>query len=213
MCECCDTPQLAAGSFIDAILLGGIGYDELLLQSIISAGLPRVSTLKDQAIVAAQHRGACESEHAEPCETGRLKGPFRFLRSAAQRELVTDNFPVVTINHDREMGPSILAIRDMYHVHRPAVITLIGSTHPAAYVGARRAGSLMDQRLQVAIAEGRMLMNQPAERLDPGRVRCQPSCLAVASRCRPARPISKIRQLRAPRHSTGSPSRVGCLLV
>ncbi len=79
-------------SFNDAILLGGIGYDELLLQSMISAGLPRLLTLKDQAIVAAQHRGACESEHAEPCETGRLKGPFRFLRSAAQRELVTTIF-------------------------------------------------------------------------------------------------------------------------
>jgi hypothetical protein len=70
-------------SFNDAVLLGRIRRDELLLQSIISAGLPKSPTLKDQTIVAAQHRGACGSERAEPRETGRLDGPLRFLCSAA----------------------------------------------------------------------------------------------------------------------------------
>ena len=65
----------------DAVLFWRIGRNELLLQSIISAGLSKPPTLKDQAIVASQHWGTCGSERAEPRETGRLDGPLRLLRS------------------------------------------------------------------------------------------------------------------------------------
>jgi hypothetical protein len=40
-------------SLNDSILLRRVGRDELLLQSVVATGLPKPTTLKDQAIVAA----------------------------------------------------------------------------------------------------------------------------------------------------------------
>jgi hypothetical protein len=67
----------------DPVLFRRIGRNELLLQTVVSTRLAKSATLKDQAIVATQHRGACGSERAKPRETRGFDGPLRFLRSAA----------------------------------------------------------------------------------------------------------------------------------
>lgn len=106
-----------------AILLGCLGRDEFLLQPVVSTGLAKPPTLKSQAVVATQDWGAHGSERAEPRETGRLNGSFSLLSSAASRELVAHDFPIVTINDGGEMRPAILATGDMRHVHGPPFIT------------------------------------------------------------------------------------------
>ena len=105
----------------------------------------------------------------------------------------------MAINHGGKMGPAVLPTRNMRHVHRPPFITAAGSADPAVHARPRGTRPLMDQpplllqhpihrllvhdvrRLatqecpEMSIAEGRMLLNQLLESLDPGRVQDCPA--------------------------------------
>ena len=48
--------------FDAAVLLRRVGRDELLLQPTVPTGLPEAPTLKGQAVITAQHWGACLRE-------------------------------------------------------------------------------------------------------------------------------------------------------
>ena len=56
--------------FDDPILFRRIGRDELLLEAIVPAGLPKAATLKDQAVVTPQDWRAHGAQRPEPRETG-----------------------------------------------------------------------------------------------------------------------------------------------
>ena len=66
--------------FNDPVLFRRIGRNEFLVQAIVATGLPKPPTLKDQPIVAPQHRRPSRPERAEALETGRLDCPLGFLR-------------------------------------------------------------------------------------------------------------------------------------
>src|SRR5512146_1145225 len=120
----------------DPILLRRVRCNELLLQPIIPARLPKASTLEDQAVVAAEDRSPHGAQRAKPRETRRFHRPFGLLRPAAQRQLIADDLPNMTIDHGREMRPAVLATGNMRHIHRPPFVAPTRPTHPAPHARA-----------------------------------------------------------------------------
>lgn len=120
--------ETAKEAFNQATLLGRIRRDRFLLESIVSAGLAEPSTLKDQAVITTKDWGRSTwSECAKASPTGALNGPFRFLRPSSQRQFIANNFPIMTINHRREMSLAIVPTGGMRDIHGPAIVTLQGS--------------------------------------------------------------------------------------
>jgi hypothetical protein len=119
--------------FNDPVLFRRIGRDECLLQPMIPTRLSELTTLEDQAIVAPEDRGADGSQCAEPCETGRFHRPLCLLGPTPKGQFVADEFPIMTINHRREMRPAVLATGNRCHIHRPPFIAPTRPTHPALY--------------------------------------------------------------------------------
>jgi hypothetical protein len=180
--------------FDQPILLRRIGRNELLLQPIVSTGLPKLTTLEDQPIVAAENRRSNRAQRPEPLETGRFDSAFRLLRPASQRQLIANQFPVMAINDGREMGPAILATGDICHIHRPPFVAPTGLTCPAPNTRAWSGEALMhepallaqdsihrlaiygvpvsesQQHPQPPISERGMLLDQLAEPFRPRRV-------------------------------------------
>src|SRR5580693_10672157 len=65
----------------ETVLLGRMGRDELLTQPLITAGGTKAPTLKDQPIIAAQHRhGTFRTNVPEEHQAGLLEGVLGFLR-------------------------------------------------------------------------------------------------------------------------------------
>src|SRR5690348_16772309 len=177
------------------ILLRRIWGDKLLRQPIIPAGLPKPATLKDQAIVAPQDRGGRRSERPKPRQAGGLQGPFGLLGSAAQGELIADQFTIMTIDHRREMSPAIPPAGNVGDIHGPPLVAATGSTDEAPRSRTWGRGALVDQPLllaqhpidrfvihgeavliaqqrpQPSIPEGRMLLKQPLQLGEPAGIR------------------------------------------
>ena len=78
-------------------------------------------------------------------ETRGFDGPFRLLRPTPQREFVSDHFPIMTIDHDRQMPPAIVPTGNMGGIHRPPLVAPTGSTDPASDARARSGDSLMHE--------------------------------------------------------------------
>ena len=133
----------------------------------------------------------------------RFNRALSLLGSTSKRELVTDNVPIMTINDGGEMHPAILTTRDMRYIHCPPLVTPASSAHPATHPRSQRTEPLMHPpplllehaihhllihaplRLvpqecpQVPVPEGRALLNQLTEPLDPGWIRnreASPNC-------------------------------------
>ena len=100
--------ETAEEAFDDAILLGRIRRDEFLGQPIIAARRPEPATLKDQPIVTANDRhGALWAQCPESMQARGFQGPFRLFGSAAQGELIANDFAIMAINHRGQMRPAI----------------------------------------------------------------------------------------------------------
>ena len=125
-------------SFDHAILLRCVGRDEFLLQPVVATGLAKPPTLKNQAVVATQDRGIYRTERPEALETGGLDRALGLLGPTAEGELVTNNLPIMTINHGRKVGPAILATRNMRDIHGPSFIAAARLTDPPADSWPRR---------------------------------------------------------------------------
>ena len=66
-------------------MFGGVGCDELLRQMIIAAGSTKTQALKNQPIVASQHRRrTLGAQRAEARQAGLFERAFGFLRATAQ---------------------------------------------------------------------------------------------------------------------------------
>ena len=127
------------------VLLRRVGRDEFLLEAIVATGLSKSTALEAQPIVASENRRPARTERAEPLETGGFHCAFRLLRPTPQCEFVPDHFPIMTINHGRQMRPAILSTGDMRHIHGPPFVALTRSTHPASHARPRGGDSLMHQ--------------------------------------------------------------------
>jgi hypothetical protein len=68
--------------FDHSVLLGRVGRDELLLQSVVSAGLAKPSTLEDESVVGPNHWcRSFRSQGSESLDAGFLESPFRLSSS------------------------------------------------------------------------------------------------------------------------------------
>ncbi len=114
---------------------------------------------------------------------------FGFLGATPQRELITNNLPVVTIDHGGQVAPTIVAAVHVRHIHGPALVTGGGRTAPLLHAWPGCHQALLDlepqdlhetmdffevdshfvpqaqQRPQPPIAEGRVLARQFADAL------------------------------------------------
>ena len=67
------------------------------------------SALEDETVVAAQDRSrSCRSQRAEAPDARLLQRLLRLFGPSSQRELVPDHFPVVTVDHRRQVRASRL---------------------------------------------------------------------------------------------------------
>jgi len=115
-----------------AILLGGVGSDELLGQPVVSTGGPEASALENQPVVGADHgRFPRRPQGPEAPQTGFLQGALRFFGPTAQRELVADDLAIVAVDHRRQVCPTVSPTRDVGDVHRPTLVAGIGLASPA----------------------------------------------------------------------------------
>lgn len=129
--------------FDDPILFRRVRRDELLLQPIVPTGLPEPTALKDQAIVAAEDRCGHRTQGPKSLQARRFDRPFRLLRPTAQGELIADHFPIMTVDHRREMRPAILPTGNMRYIHGPAFVAVIRPTRPALHARAWGGDALM----------------------------------------------------------------------
>ena len=114
--------ETAEEAFDDAILLGRIRRDEFLGQPIIAARRPEPATLKDQPIVTANDRhGALWAQCPESMQARGFQGPFRLFGSAAQGELIANDFAIMAINHRGQMRPAIGATAE-YASHPSPIV-------------------------------------------------------------------------------------------
>ena len=135
--------ETAEEPFDNPILFRRIGRDELLLQPIVPTRLPEALALKDQPIVAPEDGRLHWTQRPEALQTRRFDRPFRLLRSTAECKLIPDHFPIVTVDHRREMRPAILPTGNMRHIHGPAFVTAIRPTRPALHPRAWRRDTVM----------------------------------------------------------------------
>lgn len=194
--------KTAKESFNDPVLLWCVGRNEFLLDSIVSTGLSKAPAPEDEAIVAAEDWRPHGTQRPEPRKAGRFDRPLRLLRSTAERKLVPDDLPIMTIDHGRPMPPAIVPTGNMRHIHRPSFVALAGPAHPAPHPGAGGGGALVhtpslllqhaihrlpiddepvpesQQHPQPSIPKRGMLLNPLAQPLGPRRVGRRASRLA-----------------------------------
>ena len=137
-----ETPKELFG---DPILFRCVRRDECLLQPIVSTGLPEPTALKDQPIVVAEDRCVRRTQGPKSLQARRFDRPFHLFRPTAQGELVGHHFPIVTINHRRQMRPAILSTLTMRHIHGPAFVAALRPTRPALHARAWGSDALMHE--------------------------------------------------------------------
>src|SRR5438105_12295680 len=185
--------------FDDPVLLRRVRGDELLRQPIVSAGLAESPTLKDQPIVAAHgRRQAYRPQRPKACQARGFDGALSFLRPSAPCNLIANQFTIVAINHRGQMRPAVPTTGNVRHIHGPAFVTPTGAADPAAGPRARGARALMhqpalqlehaidgcaihhepllaaQQRPELTIPKGRMLLNQFPQAVYPRRIPHRP---------------------------------------
>src|SRR5680860_376756 len=100
----------------DAVLLQGVGSDELLGKSIVSHGDPETAALEDKAVVTP-HDGSLSlrADGAEVVKAGRFQRPFGFFGPAAEGKLIAHHLAVVAVEESHQVPPAVLAAVDVGH--------------------------------------------------------------------------------------------------
>src|SRR5660398_290322 len=98
------TPEEALGH---AVLLGGVGGDELLAETVVSESRPEPATLEYQSVVAPENGSvSLRTQRPEAGDAGFFHSPLRFLGPPPEGELITHDLSVVAVDddgHDREI--------------------------------------------------------------------------------------------------------------
>ena len=138
--------ERAEEPFDHAVLLRAVRGDEFLGKAILTASSTKSPRLKDKAVVTANDWGfTLRSEGTKPSQTCFFQCHFRFPSSSPERELVSDDLTVVTIDDRSKMTPTIPAAREVSDVHGPALVAPLGATPPFFHSGTRSAASLMNE--------------------------------------------------------------------
>ena len=85
------------------------------------------------------------TERPEPCQTGRLHRALGLFRPTPEGELVADHFPIMTIDHRRQMCPAVLPTGDMRYIHGPPFVASTPPTGPALHARTWGGDTLMHE--------------------------------------------------------------------
>lgn len=133
-------------SFDDPVLLRSVRSDELLRQPVILTSRPEPAALKDQSVVASDHRSfTYRSQGAEASDASLLDGSLGFFGMPAQGELPAQQLPIVTVDHPNQVGPAIPTTIYMRQIHRPAAIAFRSSAHRGFHPRSGAHNTLMHQ--------------------------------------------------------------------
>jgi len=138
--------QAAKESLDETVLLRRVRRDELLFQSVVSAGATKPAALEDEAIVRANDRRVSSwPQSSEPADTRLFECPLGFSSASSERELIADDFAVMAIDDGGQVCPAVTTARDMRQVHGPPLVASFGLATPAANSRSRRVGALMHE--------------------------------------------------------------------
>ena len=96
--------ETAKESLDDPILFRRIRRYELLLQPIVSTGLPKTATLNHQTVIAMEDRIPDWAQRPDSLKTRGFDRPFSLLGAAPQGKFIPNHFAIMTIDHRSEMG-------------------------------------------------------------------------------------------------------------
>lgn len=128
------------------VLLGCIRSNELLCQTVGTASPPEPLALEDQTVVTTDDRAVLwNTESAKTLQTSFLQGSLRFLGSAPEGELITQELAVVTIDDCTEVTPTVFTARDVRDIHGPTNIALLSPASPGSGSWPGCPGSLVNE--------------------------------------------------------------------
>jgi len=92
------------------VLLGTVGRDELLLQTIASDQGREASAGKDQAVIRSQQEGLPHSAQGSiPSNQGLLQGRFSRSGFARTRQMPAQKLSGVAVDHQRKSHPAMMS--------------------------------------------------------------------------------------------------------
>ena len=93
---------------IQAVLLRAVRRDELLLQAVAAYQLRETATGENQAVILTQQEGFRNtSQDAEPGNQRLLQGCLGSAGLATLRQVPTQQFPCMTVDHQGQAEPAI----------------------------------------------------------------------------------------------------------
>lgn len=177
-------PECADDALDHAVLLGAAWGDELLLQPVAAHQGREVTAGEDQAVVRPQQELLIYlSQGAEPSDQSVLQGRAGGGGLARAGQVPAQKLTGVTVDHQRERCPAILAGPDAGQIRRPALVWRDGhgrdglDTRPHAHGALTNLPALelenpldrvfikAQQPSNSAIAEGGLLLDHGFDRV------------------------------------------------
>src|SRR5680860_1826882 len=105
--------QAPEEAFDHAVLLRGIGGDELLAEMVVPESRPEPATLEDESVVTPRNGGVpLGTQGAEAGDTGFFQSPLRFLGSPPEGELKAHDLSVVAVDDGGQVSPAVIDCHD-----------------------------------------------------------------------------------------------------
>src|SRR5680860_569344 len=109
-----------------AVLLGGVGGDELLAKTVVPESRPEPATLEYQSVVAPENGSvSLRTQGTEAGDAGFFQRPLRFLDPPPEGELITHALSVVAVDGDGQVPPTVRSAVDGGDVHGPTLVALL----------------------------------------------------------------------------------------
>ena len=110
-----------------AVLFGAVRRDELLAQPVAPDQRRKAAAGEDLPIVRTkQERHGHAAQRAETCNQGLLQRRLRLLGLPAARQVPTQQFAAMTVDHQGHRRPTIAPRPDPAHVSGPALVGRLG---------------------------------------------------------------------------------------
>src|SRR5660397_17784 len=91
--------QAPEEAFDHAVLIRGIGGDELLAETVVPESRPEPATLEYQSVVAPENGSvSLRTQRPEAGDAGFFQSPLRFLGPPPEGELITHDLSVVAVD-------------------------------------------------------------------------------------------------------------------
>src|SRR5680860_1180170 len=138
--------QAPEEAFDHAVLLRGIGGDELLAEMVVPESPPEPATLEDESVVTPRNGGVpLGTQGAEAGDTGFFQSPLRFLGSPPEGELKAHDLSVVAVDDGSQVSPAVRSAVDVSDVHSPTLVALLRATAKPTHSRARSVPALVTE--------------------------------------------------------------------